>query len=73
MFVQEYGKYSLVLNKFPVFPNHLLMITTQFEPQTDHLTQSDIGAALDIIEQLKETETSPSWMTFYNRYYILHV
>jgi ATP adenylyltransferase len=68
MLVKELGSYSLLLNKFPVFPNHLLLITTQFQPQTDHLNLNDFSMLLQLLEELKLDEKSPEWLTFYNRF-----
>lgn len=41
--------HALVLNKFPVFADHLLLITNQFEHQTDLLTGSDIEACISLL------------------------
>jgi len=67
MIVKQYGSHTLVLNKFPVLPYHVLLITSNFSPQTDHLSQSDLEKSLQVMEELKSDENAPDWMIFYNR------
>jgi ATP adenylyltransferase len=38
-------RHVAVLNKFPIVPDHLLLVTRQFEPQQSLLTPLDFGAA----------------------------
>ncbi|KAI8333373.1 HIT-like domain-containing protein [Chlamydoabsidia padenii] len=40
--VQQYDKYNLLLNKFCVFPHHLLITTKDFQPQTQPLFPPDL-------------------------------
>ncbi|PCD38321.1 hypothetical protein AU210_006797 [Fusarium oxysporum f. sp. radicis-cucumerinum] len=40
----------LVLNKFAVVPEHFILATTEFKPQTDVLEESDLEATLACIE-----------------------
>lgn len=39
-------KHTLLLNKFPVTDNHVLIITKDFEHQTNPLSREDVEAAL---------------------------
>lgn len=58
-------KYCLLLNKFNVLENHLLLITKPFEPQTDHLNLQDFTAIFDLLKQLETKDQD--WVVFYNR------
>jgi ATP adenylyltransferase len=55
-------KHSLLLNKYFVIKQHLLLITTEFEPQTDHLNREDFKAIVSLLKQLPD-----DWIVFYNR------
>ncbi|CAG8971480.1 hypothetical protein HYALB_00002064 [Hymenoscyphus albidus] len=44
----------LVLNKFPVIPNHFILATTTFKEQTDLLEEADIEAAYRCLEAYRE-------------------
>ncbi|RTE64752.1 diadenosine tetraphosphate hydrolase [Amphritea opalescens] len=47
LFVADIGQHHIgLLNKFNVIDNHLLIVTREFEPQTDLLTIADLNAAL---------------------------
>lgn len=48
-----------LLNKFPVFPRHALLVTRAFEPQEAWLTRADCEALLPALE-------SPEVLAFYN-------
>jgi ATP adenylyltransferase len=51
LFVTDLGpSHYLVLNKFPVIPNHFILATTKFKEQTDLLEEQDIEAAYRCIE-----------------------
>ncbi|KAL9647156.1 hypothetical protein ABK040_004872 [Willaertia magna] len=64
LFVQSIPpKHSLLLNKFMVIPEHLLIITDEFESQTDHLNIDDIKAACNVFNQLDIDQ----FICFYNR------
>lgn len=43
-------EHTLVLNRYPVFADHLLLITTDFAPQTDPLTPADVAAAVSLLD-----------------------
>lgn len=44
----------LVLNKFPVIPDHFILATTDFKQQTDLLEQEDLGAAYACLKAYRE-------------------
>lgn len=44
----------MVLNKFPVIPEHFILATTEFKEQTDLLEEDDIGAAYKCIKAYKD-------------------
>ncbi|KAL0477821.1 sulfate adenylyltransferase [Acrasis kona] len=67
MLVHQMSNYTLLLNKFPVFPEHLLLVTTEFAKQTDHLTRDDFQSGLEVMTMLLEDPESDSWIGFYNR------
>jgi ATP adenylyltransferase len=54
--------HSLVLNKFPVIKEHLLLITKEFESQTNHLNRNDFYASLEVLKQFTDER-----IVFYNR------
>ncbi|CAG8520552.1 9073_t:CDS:2 [Funneliformis mosseae] len=62
LFVQEYGKHVILLNKFCVVPNHLLVITKEFEKQMEPLNQEDLTALWYCMMQIKNQQT----LAFYN-------
>jgi len=45
LLVTEFRNYNLVLNKFPVIPDHFILATKEFKEQTDLLEAEDLGAA----------------------------
>jgi len=56
------NSYALLLNKFQVFTNHFLIVTSDFEPQTNHLSLRDFRAVYEVIERLGD-----DYLFFYNR------
>lgn len=46
LLVAELGAHRVVLNKFPVFPDHLLLVTRVYEPQDSPLGVADFAALL---------------------------
>lgn len=46
LLVAELGAHRVVLNKFPVFPDHLLLVSRAFEPQDSPLGVADVAALL---------------------------
>lgn len=59
IFLTSVGDYYLLLNKFPVVPQHVLLVTQQFQPQTDPLSTADFEAALKVMKELRA-------LAFYN-------
>ncbi|KAF7852914.1 hypothetical protein EAF04_010853 [Stromatinia cepivora] len=45
LLVAEVGSHNLVLNKFPVIPDHFILATKEFEEQTHLLEEADFKAA----------------------------
>ncbi|CAG8680533.1 5810_t:CDS:2 [Dentiscutata erythropus] len=62
LFVQEHGKYNLLLNKFCVVPQHIVIATKEFEKQTDPLNPEDLECVWYCIMQIK---SRPS-LAFFN-------
>lgn len=58
--------YRLVLNKFPVVPQHFLMVTQQFALQNSPLTPPDLGAVYALLCRLNQSGASTRWFAFYN-------
>ncbi|TGO57129.1 hypothetical protein BCON_0069g00230 [Botryotinia convoluta] len=50
LLVAEFGSHNLVLNKFPVIPDHFILSTKKFEEQTHLLEEADLKAAYDCLE-----------------------
>ncbi|CAG8470959.1 6459_t:CDS:2 [Paraglomus occultum] len=61
LFVQEYGDYVVLLNKYCVVPHHLLIITKEFRLQTEPLYPKDLAAIWYCMSHL----STPS-LAFYN-------
>jgi len=40
---------NLVLNRYPIIPQHFLLCTAAFEPQTEPLRQQDLAAVYDVL------------------------
>lgn len=45
-------EYKLVLNKFPIMPNHSLLITNAYKHQNDMLTPSDLRKCYALLQQV---------------------
>jgi len=58
-------KYALLLNKFPIFPYHCLIIPEEYQTQRDHLHASDLAAIYSTLQVLSE-EGHPC-LGFYNQ------
>lgn len=59
------GKYMLLLNKFPIIPEHSLIVTREYRLQTEALNAEDLTTAFNVISQLDST-SGPRHMAFYN-------
>ncbi|XBW37409.1 hypothetical protein QEN19_002989 [Hanseniaspora menglaensis] len=46
-------KYKLVLNKFPIVAEHLLLVTKKHEPQASLLNPNDLNAAFQLLKTLQ--------------------
>ena len=47
-----HGDYRILLNKFNVVANHILIVTRHFEPQTAPLTVKDFAVAMDVVRAM---------------------
>lgn len=56
--------HHVLLNKFPVFDSHALIVTKVFAPQTDALNLEDFEALYSIRERCQAEEEE--WLCFYN-------
>lgn len=55
LFISDLGpNHYLVLNKFPVIPDHFILATKQFKEQTDLLEEEDIGAAYECLKAYQQ-------------------
>lgn len=62
LYVQDIGnKYFIVLNKFPIIPEHFLLVTKDFEKQTENLIMDDIAMIWECLDSMKSKH-----MAFYN-------
>ncbi|ETS76127.1 hypothetical protein PFICI_11514 [Pestalotiopsis fici W106-1] len=52
--------HALVLNKFAIVPEHFILITRQFKPQTHVLESDDLAAALACVRAYKEDAAAAS-------------
>ncbi|KAG2382384.1 hypothetical protein C9374_005586 [Naegleria lovaniensis] len=60
--------HTMLLNKFMVIPEHLLIITKEFKPQTEHLTMDDFKSVVTTLKQLHEgNQDADDYICFYNR------
>lgn len=56
----------LVLNKFPIIPNHFILATTEFKEQTDPLEASDLEASLALLEAWQQASSEKKLFAFFN-------
>ncbi|GAB5593016.1 bifunctional AP-4-A phosphorylase/ADP sulfurylase [Umbelopsis nana] len=59
--IADLADHRVLLNKFCVVPNHLLLVTKEFKKQTDPLLPSDLRATWEILSQLPQPA-----LAFYN-------
>ncbi|HSU77226.1 MAG TPA: phosphorylase [Burkholderiales bacterium] len=60
LFLGDVGSaHYALLNKFPVVPNHLLLVTRRFAPQEELLDAADFAALAAVMAEL-------DWLAFYN-------
>ncbi|KAG9295778.1 hypothetical protein G9A89_009007 [Geosiphon pyriformis] len=62
LFLEEYGPYVVLLNKYCVIPYHILVVTKEFEKQTDPLFPRDLGAVWHYMMQIQNKKS----IAFYN-------
>ncbi|CAI4056772.1 hypothetical protein N7582_000700 [Saccharomyces uvarum] len=64
------GEYKLLLNKFPVVPEHCLLVTSEFKDQQSALTPGDLMTAYKLLCSLDDDEDSDisnsRHLVFYN-------
>ncbi|KAH3899543.1 related to 5',5'''-P-1,P-4-tetraphosphate phosphorylase 2 [Saccharomycodes ludwigii] len=61
------GDYKLLLNKFPIIPNHLLLVTKSFESQTAPLSPKDLLTSYNLLKKLdNDDESDKRHVAFYN-------
>lgn len=60
------GEYKLLLNKFPVVPEHLLLVTKEFKPQTSTLSPKDLITAYKLLQELDDEDEMVRNVVFYN-------
>lgn len=58
--------YKLLLNKFPITPNHLLLVTKQYQLQTSPLSPKDLFTAYELLNLLDEKDKMLRHLIFYN-------
>lgn len=64
--LNDEGEYKLLLNKYPVVPEHALLVTKEFKPQTSALTPKDLFTAYSLIDKLDDEDEMIRHMAFYN-------
>lgn len=61
------GEYNILLNKFPIVANHLLLTTKSYKSQSSPLSPNDLIASLNILEKLETSSSSnEKFLGFYN-------
>ncbi|KAJ5766258.1 uncharacterized protein N7511_003874 [Penicillium nucicola] len=55
-FPPENPAYNLILNKFPVIPNHFLLVTRDWQAQTDVLEKADLEATYEVLKAWNPSE-----------------
>lgn len=58
--------YRLVLNKYPVTPNHLILVTKEYLLQTSPLSPKDLLATYKLLDQLDDEDEMLRHLAFYN-------
>ena len=54
LFIADLPTHNLVLNKFPVIPDHFILATKDFKEQTDLLEEDDLGAAYECFSAYRQ-------------------
>ena len=63
----ENEDHVVLFNKFSVIPNHLLVISREFQSQSDPILESNFNAVLETMRSIALPEgTGMKWLAFYN-------
>ncbi|SCU98788.1 LAME_0G00562g1_1 [Lachancea meyersii CBS 8951] len=62
----DLGQYKLLLNKFPVVPEHLLLVTREVKPQTAPLEPQDLLTSYRLLQDLDDEDEQVRNLIFYN-------
>ncbi|KAG0646819.1 Diadenosine 5 [Hyphodiscus hymeniophilus] len=54
LFIAHLPSHNLVLNKFPIIPDHFILATKVFKKQTDLLEEDDLDAAFECLRAYRE-------------------
>lgn len=65
LLVKTLDDHSIVLNKFPVTKNHVLVVTNEVEPQSAPLSEEDWAVAIELLHALN-SESGRRYVGFYN-------
>ena len=61
------GSYQLLLNKYPIIPEHALLVTKTYQSQTSALSPKELKMAYDVLVQLDNDENpTTQHLMFYN-------
>lgn len=64
--VNEDGSYKLLLNKYPIVPEHSLLVTKEFKDQASALTPNDLMLAYKFICKMDDEDENSRHLVFYN-------
>ncbi|KAG4025917.1 hypothetical protein MFRU_048g00290 [Monilinia fructicola] len=53
LLIAEVDSHNLVLNKFPIIPDHFILATKEFKEQTHLLEEADIGVAYECLKSYR--------------------
>ena len=62
----EKNEYRLILNKFPVLPHHVLIISSEWVQQTNLLTKSDLDITWKVFQSLLLNKENKNTLIFMN-------
>ena len=60
------GSYQLLLNKYPIIPEHALLVTKDYQSQTSALSPKELKMAYDVLVQLDSDAEQQQHLMFYN-------
>ncbi|KAI5856947.1 hypothetical protein BZA05DRAFT_386753 [Tricharina praecox] len=58
--------YNLILNRYPIIPQHFLLCTATFEPQTEPLRPQDLAAVYAVLRTWEDVSTGERLYGFFN-------